>query len=240
MKVFTAVYKRIYRSLSEEFQKLYRLNAVYLNEATYVDVVDMEIGPKDFDVKNNNIYPGADPTSISQTERLMKAQGLMELMPSGVLNPVKVVTRILEAQEQPNYQELLIPQVAQTGEMPPPPPDPKLQEMQMKGQLEQQKMASQQQQMERKSQLEASSAQAKLSMKAQEHQLDMQAKQQQLQLAAAEAQHKQRIFSAEAQQKMIAGQMQTMQKVHQTHELGKAKAEAIRHQAKAKPSKGSK
>ncbi|MFN7883650.1 MAG: co-chaperone GroES, partial [bacterium] len=123
MKVFTAVYKRIYRALNEEFEKLARLNYLYVNPATYVDVVDMEVNPTDFDLKLNNIFPGADPTAVSQTEKLLKAQGLMELLPSGVLDPVKVVMRILDAQEQPNWEELLHPQVAQTGQLPPPPPD---------------------------------------------------------------------------------------------------------------------
>jgi chaperonin GroES len=240
MKVFTAVYKRIYRSLSEEFQKLYRLNSIYLNEQTYVDVVDMEIGPNDFNVKNNNVFPGADPTSISQTERLMKAQGLMELMPSGVLDPVKVVTRILEAQEQPNFQELFIPAVLETGQPPAPPPDPKLQEMQMKGQLEQQKIAGQAELAGRKAEMDTRSKEAQLAMKAQEHQMNMQAKQQDLVVRAAEAEHKQKIFSAEAQQKLILGAIQGRQKVQQTAELGKAKADAARQQAKAKPPKGPK
>src|SRR6185312_5018846 len=31
MKVFTAVYKRLYRSLDSEFKKLFQLNATYLN-----------------------------------------------------------------------------------------------------------------------------------------------------------------------------------------------------------------
>lgn len=235
MKVFTAVYKRIYRSLSEEFQKLYRLNSIYLNEQTYVDVVDMEIGPNDFNVKNNNVFPGADPTSISQTERLMKAQGLMELMPSGVLDPVKVVTRILEAQEQPNFQELFIPAVAESGQVPQK-PDPKLQEMQMKGQLEQQKIAGQAELAGRKAEMDTRSKEAQLAMKAQEHQMNMQAKQQDLVVRAAEAEHKQKIFSAEAQQKLILGAIQGRQKIQQTSALGKAKADAARQQAKAKPS----
>jgi len=46
MKVFTAVYKRLYRSLTEEFLKLSRLNNIYLNPQTYVDVTQSEIGPE--------------------------------------------------------------------------------------------------------------------------------------------------------------------------------------------------
>lgn len=242
MKVFTAVYKRIYRALDEEFAKLYRLNSIYLNPQTYVEVVDMEVGPDDFNIKNNNVFPGADPTAVSQTERLLKAQGLMELLPSGVLDPVAVVKRVLEAQEQPQWEQLMIKQVAETGQLPPR-QDPKLQEMQMKGQMEQQKIALQGQQAEHKAQLEERSSQAQLAMKAQEHALNMQAKQRELQLKAAEAEHNQRIFSVEAQNKMNQDLMQKevshRQKLAHTEQQNAAKVSASRQKAKAKPkSKG--
>jgi chaperonin GroES len=203
MKVFTAVYKRIYRSLSSEFQKLFDLNKTYMNPREYAAVLDAPIGQEDFSKKTYDICPGADPNAMSQTEKLMKAQGLLELLPLGVLNPIKVISRVLEAQEQPNWQELFTDEVQQSGQMPEPPPDPKLQEMQMKGQIEQQKAAMQAEQMQRKGALEERSAQVKLAMKAQEHQLDMQHKTQQAQLSAAEAEHKQKIFSVEGVQKVV-------------------------------------
>ena len=167
MKVFTAVYKRIYRSLTEEFKKLARLNELYLNPQTYVDVVDMEVGPDDFKMSNHNIYPGADPTAVSQTEKLLKAQGLMELLPLGILDPVKVGLRVLEAQEQPNYQELLNQEVAQTGKQPGPPPDPKLLESQAKIQAMGQASQIKQQEMSFKSELAARDQQFQQAMKAQ-------------------------------------------------------------------------
>ena len=132
MKVFTAVYKRIYRSLEEEFKKLFSINSVYLNPETYAEVVNITVGPDDFDERKYRICPGADPTAVSQTERLLKAQGLMEMLPIGILDPVKVGLRLLEAQEQPNYQDLLLPSVAQSGQLPPPPPNPKVLESQAK------------------------------------------------------------------------------------------------------------
>jgi chaperonin GroES len=138
MKVFTAVYKRVYRSLKEEFEKLFHINHTYLNPNTYAAVVDVSIGPSDFSKENYDICPGADPTAVSQTEKLLKAQGLMEMLPLGILDPVKVALRLLEAQEQPNYMELLNPQIAQTGQMPPPPPDPKVLEIQAKQEAMQQ------------------------------------------------------------------------------------------------------
>lgn len=219
MKVFTAVYKRIYRSLQEEFLKIYDLDKTYLNPATYASIVDVEVGPDDF----SNIYdicPGADPTAVSQTEKLLKAQGLLELLPTGMLNPVEVIKRVLEAQEQPNWEQLLNPQVAQTGQPPEPQPDPKLMEMQMKGQLEQQKIQMQGAAQQQKMELEARDKATQLAMKEREHVMDMQHKAQMNRLQAAEAIHKQRIFSAQAQadmnQKLVMRDAEHRQKMQQS------------------------
>ena len=92
MKVFTAVYKRIYRSLGEEFTKLFRLNSLYLNPNTYNEVVGMSINPEDFDEEQRKVFPGADPTAVSQTEKLLKAQGLLELLGTGMLDPVEGIS----------------------------------------------------------------------------------------------------------------------------------------------------
>jgi chaperonin GroES len=184
MKVFTAIYKRIYRALAEEFCKLFKLNATYLNPQTYSAVVNEPIGPDDFDETTYRVIPAADPNAVSAQEKLQKAQGLLELLPIGVLDPVQVITRVLKAQEQPNYEQLFNQAVQQTGQMPPPPPDPKAQELQMKAQAQQQdaqlKMVMGQQKME----LEGRSAEQKMAMQAQEHQQEMQFKQQEAQIGA--------------------------------------------------------
>lgn len=144
MKVFTAVYKRIYRALDKEFKKVYKLNGDYLNPQTYASVLDIPVGPDDFDAQNYDVCPGADPTAVSQTEKLLKAQGLMELLPSGALDPIEVIKRILQAQEQPNWESLFSKEVQQSGQLQPK-PDPKMQELQMKSQMDQQKFAAEQQ-----------------------------------------------------------------------------------------------
>ena len=221
MKVFTAVYKRIYRALAIEFKKMYELNRTYLNPQTYASVLDDQIGPNDFDKESYDVCPGADPNALSQSERLMKAQGLLELLPIGILDPVKVIERVLEAQEQPNWQELLNAQVRETGQFQPP-PDPKMMEMQMKGQMEQQKLGLQPAAQQQKMELESRDRQPHRSMQQQEHAQDMQHKQQMAQLDAAEKVHMQRIFSAEAQAKAVQGISQSdaehQQRMQQTKE----------------------
>jgi chaperonin GroES len=235
MKVFTAVYKRIYRSLAEEFKKLYRLNAIYLNEQEYIDVVDMQVSREDFKTKQHNIYPGADPTAVSQTEKLLKAQGLVELAPMfpGMLNPVEIVNRVLEAQEQPNRERLFTKEVIQSGQWQPP-PDPKTAEMQMKGQMEQQKLQMQGQAQQQKMELEGRSKEVELAMEQQAHAQKMQHEQEMTQVKMAAEVHKQRIFEADARQKQIHQEDTHRQQLRQGEEQGAAKVQQIKTQAKAK------
>ena len=236
MKVFTAVYKRIYRGLEQEFKKLFKLNATYLNPQTYAEVLDTVVNPDDFKLEGYDICPGADPSAVSQTERLLKAQGLMELMGTGLLNPVEVVSRVLQAQEQPNWEKLLNPEVAQTGQPPAPQPDPKLQEMQMKSQLEQQKAQMQAEAQQHKMELETRSKEAQLAMKAQEHQLDMANKAKLAQIDAATKLHTQRIFSAQAQADIIQKELAHRQSLRHAEQAATSKKE----NASSSPNKASK
>jgi hypothetical protein len=212
----------------------------------------MPLNPEDFAAGAKDIIPGADPTAVSQTEKLMKAQGLMEMLGAGMpLDPVKVMIRLLEAQEQPNWQELIPPQILQSGQMPPPPPDPKQQEMQMKMQIEQAKAQSKMQSDAQHAEIEKSTAAAKLAMEKQKHAQDLQSKQDQAIMDRSIAEHKQKIFMAEGalklQQTAVEGQ-QAARHAEDTHhqqlrhgeELGKAKVEQQKAAAKAKPTKGAK
>ncbi len=243
MKVFTAIYKRIYRSLKEEFKKIYKLNSIYLDPNTQARVLDDEtIGPDDFNTSDYDVCPGADPTAVSQTERLLKAQGLMELMPLGTLDPLEVTKRILEAQEQPNWQALM-PGLQQNGEPAPPPPDPKQIEMQLKMQAEQAGHALKQQEMQQKSALAERDAHVKMAMKAQEAQTKIQTAAVLSKLKAAEAMHKQKIFMVQAAESMKAKHAKTNQEMAhkdmtQAQKLRHAEMQA-RQSAKEKSSKTS-
>jgi chaperonin GroES len=207
MKVFTAVYKRIYRSLEEEFIKLFDLNNTYLNPNTYQEVIGITIGPDDFSKDTYKICPGADPTAVSQTEKLLKAQGLMEMLPLGILDPVKVGLRLLEAQEQPNYQDLLNPTVAQTGAMPPPPPDPKLLESQAKLDAMKQGSAIKQQEAQFKSALAQRDQEFKQAMEATKADQDNRHKEMLNAVQLAISQHTENMRTAQEKQKFIQSTM---------------------------------
>lgn len=240
MKVFTAVYKRIYRSLTEEFKKLYRLNSLYLNPNTYVEVLDINIGPDAFKSDDHRIIPGADPTAVSQQEKLQKAMGLMQMLQGGLpLDPVKVMVRMLEAQEQPNYQELIQQQVLQTGQMPPPPPDPKVMAIQAKAQVDAQKGQSDIAIAQQKAELDRQTAETQMQMKAQMQQQEMAHKEQAAQLEAQSKVARDQIMlaqaHAQAQQDLQHSEATHQQNLQQTAEQSKAKVEQTRAMAKAKP-----
>jgi len=238
MKVFTAVYKRIYRSLEEEFIKLFAINGTYLNPNTYEEIIDVTVSPTDFNTKQYKICPGADPTAVSQTEKLLKAQGLLEMLPLGILDPVKVALRLLEAQEQPNYQDLLNKEVAQTGAMPAKPPDPKLLESQAKIQAMQQGSAIKQQEASFKSELAQRDAVFQQTMKAQAADQDSRHKEMINAVQLAISTHTENMRTAQDKQKFIQSTMQNevahRQNVAHTEQMGAVK----RQQAAKQPSKG--
>lgn len=216
MKVFTAVYKRIYRALEEEFKKIFQLNSLYLDPNHYVAVIDDVVQPEDFDLDTYDICPGADPTAVSQTEKLLKAQGLLELLQLAgpMLDPIKIISRVLEAQEQPNWQELFSPQVQATGQVPPPPPDPKLLAIQMKAQTDQQKAAMDVQQKQQEMELDARSAEQQMAMEQQKHAQDMQMEQEKTMMKASSELQMANIYAATERTK---GQ-QDIQNNQQAHE----------------------
>lgn len=224
MKVFTAVYKRIYRSLYQEFKKLYSLNATYLNPNTEAKVLDVPVGPDDFNSDDYDICPGADPTAVSQTEKLLKAQGLLELLPTGLLDPIEVVKRVLEAQEQPNIQALLH-QAVQQGQMPPQQPDPKMLELQMKGQAMQQKSELDQQNLAFKQQLAERDQQVKEAMAAQKMDMEHQKAQGDMVLNAAATLHKTRAdmitAQAKSQQDLVHKEQTHQQNLRHSEEKSK-------------------
>lgn len=146
MRVFTAIYKRLYRAYDREFKKAYRLNSKFLDEQEYVKVLDdMQISSNDFDPDKCDIAPAADPNFSSQQEKLNKAQSLLQLMNLQTLDPVQVTLFNLEALDIPNYQRF-VPGMSQTGQpQVQQPPDPKQQELQLEMQAKQQEIAQDQQ-----------------------------------------------------------------------------------------------
>jgi len=111
LKVFNAIYKRIYRSLTSEYKLLFDLNKKYMSgveEFTIVGTNDPAFAAgEDYRDEKMNVVPSADPNVSSEAQKLAKAQGLMELLGTGMINPQIAVKRILEAQQQYGIEELM-------------------------------------------------------------------------------------------------------------------------------------
>ena len=122
LKVFSSIHKRNHRALKKEFKKLYRLNRLYLPPESYFEVLDIgeegaaQIFQNDYSADMTNVQPYSDPNVSSESQKLLKAQGLLELIPMGTVNPHIVTQRVLAAQEQDNIEELM--------QMPEPQPNP--------------------------------------------------------------------------------------------------------------------
>jgi len=240
MKVFTAIYKRVFRSLQKEFKKVYKLNGLYLDPNTYSAVLDENVGPEDFQDTSYDICPTADPTATTQAEKLMKAQALMELLPSGMLDPAKVLMRVLQAQDQPNWEEL-IPGMAETGQPAPKPeqPDPKMLEMQAKQKLNESEAAQRSQENAQKHAMEMQSQQAKVAQEAQRA-ADKRAHENEMaRIKAGQAAQAQKIFIADAATKLQVKAVEGKQKIQQKQAEGEQKLQQMKQQKQLSKSSSS-
>jgi len=96
LQVYSAIHKRIHRSQYKEFQKLRRLNALYLDQMFYSSVLDDEaaIVQSDFFAKDFDIVPVSDPNSTTMMQRILKAKAMLELRGQG-LNDQEILKRYL-------------------------------------------------------------------------------------------------------------------------------------------------
>ena len=133
MAVFTAIYKRVYRSLDAEFKKIYRLNSLnpdIVREESNLAGIPME--KSDYDNPDWVICPGADPSGDAATIRQQKMQAVGSLLQFGHISVGEFTKMSLELLELPDSEKLL-------QEPPTPQPDPKVELMKQKAEQDAQK-----------------------------------------------------------------------------------------------------
>lgn len=120
MMVYGSVYKRIYRSLKEEFKKIQRLNKLYLdkNKDFEFEGKFFSISPEDY-ADTLSMIPIGDPSGEIDAQKLTKAQALMELR-GGRYDDAIIERRYLEALNIPDIDELIPEKPAEA------PPEPKV------------------------------------------------------------------------------------------------------------------
>lgn len=202
LKVFTAIYKRIYRSLGKEYDKLFRLNSIYADDKVYFTINEpqgstpQEVYKTDYNKDSIAVKPNADPNVVSSAQRLMKVQAMGQVLSLGTINPQVYTKRYLEAIDAENISELMNYQA---------PPSPEQQQMQGE-------MAMKQQDSQLKAQLEV--------MKAQ---MDQKSQEMELRVKAVELQMKEREMNMKLQH-ATAQHALDMKKTVDTHKLDMATA----------------
>jgi len=125
LKVFTAIYKRIFRALKAEFKLIYEINKNNTALQAEVRLLDepVQVISADYD-DGLDVMPVSDPNAVTDMQRLAKAQFVMEQVEKGnpFVDPFKATLRAFEAARIDKPQEILVP------------PSPKPQdELQVKG-----------------------------------------------------------------------------------------------------------
>jgi chaperonin GroES len=129
-KIFSGIFKRTYRSLAQEFKKLYRLNQLYMDDDTFQsDLGDFNIFADDYNGPSSDIKPAADPNIVSDSQRVHQAQAIMAIAGPD-MNMYNVKKKYLEAIKVTNI-EMYLPDPKGPNAIPPK-PDVKVQIEQMK------------------------------------------------------------------------------------------------------------
>jgi chaperonin GroES len=91
LKVFTAIYKRIYRALKDEFRLLFELNARHIDEKAYYTFNDEQevVEKSDYDLSSMDICPVADPKMVTDMQRAGHAQLLMQIAEHPAFGPIQ-------------------------------------------------------------------------------------------------------------------------------------------------------
>ena len=200
MKVFTAVYKRVYRSLTSEFRKIYKLNGQYMNPEEYVSILDEPVQQEDYKGPEDDIIPGADPTAVSSQEKQAKVQALMQILQLGTINPMAVTQLYLEAHEIPEAEKYMM--------QPQPKTDPKVEALQAKAQIDQQKAQNDIMLSREKMRMEQMTKEQEMIHKAKLQQMELQGKQME---AILEGRKAQMDMSVAAQNHQMSMQQQAQQ-----------------------------
>lgn len=107
LQVFSTIYTRIYRSQRRELRLITRLNGRYLNPQVYLDFQDSEklnqlvqggYDPRmEFDLKGMDMVPSADPKSVTDMQRMMRAQYLGQFIGQPGINNQEIQRRQMQA-----------------------------------------------------------------------------------------------------------------------------------------------
>jgi chaperonin GroES len=116
LQVFTAIYKRIYRSLGQEFGVIYDDLSAHGDEEVAEDYMNVLDDPqadfaKDFAENDIDIKPVADPSSVTKMQQMAKAQFMLALRGTG-LNDLEIDKYAMEVAGVDDIDRFLPPENA--------------------------------------------------------------------------------------------------------------------------------
>lgn len=128
MQIYSVIFKRVWRSMKEEFKKLHKLNAVFLPVSQPFGADGKEIRREDYNGSPDHVVPVADPRITSTGQRISQAMMIKQAaMTSPGYDPEAVERNWLRAVQVEGMDELY-PGL----EKRPPSKDPKVQVEEMK------------------------------------------------------------------------------------------------------------
>ncbi|WP_299477021.1 hypothetical protein [uncultured Paracoccus sp.] len=110
LKVFTAIFKRVFRAMTKEFKLIFECNKRHFNGAKYIQLLDEPIEVSQFDYMGDmDVQPEADPNNVTDMQRLAKAQFLTEQVDKGVpfVDGFAAYKRAFEAMRIERLEEVL-------------------------------------------------------------------------------------------------------------------------------------
>lgn len=126
MRIFTAIYKRIRKSLSKEYRKLFILNSLYEDPRNIQNVLDfpnLEEYGNIYDPTQLNVVPAADPTTAIKEQRIQTLYQVLQIGAQfGNTNLPIVQRRLYEAMEVAGIDEIMPMNPDGSIALPPPPP----------------------------------------------------------------------------------------------------------------------
>lgn len=117
MKIYNAIFKRVWNSMKEEFRKLYILNAYFMPASLSFGVDGKMVSAEDYKGDPTRICPVADPNTTTQADRIQQAMMLKQaarITPG--YNLAEIEKMWLKALGAPNIDLLYDPEKFQPGE----------------------------------------------------------------------------------------------------------------------------
>lgn len=109
LKTFTAIFKRVHRSLKSELKKLYKLNSIYLNPEEYFTFHDSPeaVSRQDYEDRTLDVTPVSDPSVVTDMQRMGRGQALLQFNGDPLVNQMEIRRRYLMAIGVENIDQVL-------------------------------------------------------------------------------------------------------------------------------------